>query len=100
MANNRSNQKSEAGLRNSAISLTLGISSIIFAIILPRLIWMLLLVAAAPVALIGLFFGGIGLNSTGKWRPLAVIAVVVCFLALVVSIYMRIGVEAADIFLY
>lgn len=92
-------QKEVAGLRNGSISLVLGIISIIFAISWATIL-KLLLVAAAPVALIGLFFGGIGLNSTGKWRPLAVIAVVVCFLALVVSIYMRLGAMAADFFLY
>jgi hypothetical protein len=67
MCSNRTSQKSKAGLRNGAISLTLGIVSIIFAIsIISRTIWGLLFVAAAPVALIGLFFGGIGLNSRGR----------------------------------
>ena len=46
-----------------------------------------MLIFAAPlVTLIGLFFGGFGLNSKGKWRALSVIAVIVCFLALILSI--------------
>jgi len=88
MANNRSNHKSEMGLRNGAISLTSGIVSMLF-VILGGLIGGRLIVAAAPMALIGLFFGGIGLNSTSKWRALSVTAVVVCFFALVINIFIH-----------
>jgi len=90
MRNDRTSQKSEAGLRNSAISLAFGTVSLIFAICWIGSIgpWIRILLASPLFALVGLFFGAIGLKSTGKGKYLAVAGIVVCSLALVASFYL------------
>jgi hypothetical protein len=95
MSNSEAKQKDVAGLRNGAICLALGIVSIL-CVVFSGLLWDLLIVAAAPVALIGLFFGGIGLNSKGKWRALAISGVIVCFLVLIFAILARLGSWISD----
>jgi len=64
--------------------LILGIIGII--LILVYEIWTRMLLATPPLAILGLYFGVIALNSTGKY--LAVIGMAVCLLALAASVYM------------
>ncbi len=88
MCSNRTSQKSKAGLRNGAISLTLGVVSMI--LVLSGLFldgsWLRIILASPPLAIVGLLFGAIGLKSTGKGKCLAVAGIVVCSLALVASL--------------
>jgi len=82
MPNYRASQSFEAGFKRGAISLTLGIINMI--LILACLAWTVTLVAVSPVAIVGLIFGAIGLNSRGKY--LAVTGIVLCSYALFVSL--------------
>lgn len=90
MGNNRTNYKSETVIRNGAISLSLGIVSLILAlsVILYWVVgpWLRLLLAPPPLALIGLFFGARGLKSTGTGKHLAVAGVIMSLLALASSL--------------
>lgn len=82
-------QEPEAGLRNSVTSLALGITSMILALGCP--LWIPMLFASLPIALVGLFFGALGLKSKVKRRNLAVAGIVVCSLALAGSLYLCVG---------
>ncbi len=88
MRTTKAKQKDVGGLRNSAISLAFGTVSLIFAICWIGSIgpWIRILLASPLFALVGLFFGAIGLKSTGKGKYLAVAVIVVCSLALVASL--------------
>lgn len=85
MSSNNTNQKSEAGLRNGAISLASGIMSII--LILTRGIFVSCLLTAPLFAIPGLFFGTAGLKSTGKGKYFTITGIALCLLAWVVSLY-------------
>ena len=86
MNSNQNNKKSETGLRDGAISLALGIISMILALACGA--WIPMLLASPLLALVGLFFGAMGLKSTGKRKYLAAAGIVMCSLALVVSLYL------------
>ena len=73
-------QEPEAGLRNSVISLALGIISMLLALAFPFYLWLPMLFASPLLPLVGLFFGVRGLKSKAKRKYLAVAGIVVCFL--------------------
>lgn len=81
MCSNQNNKKLEAGLKNSAISLTLGAIGIILVVMSAILYRPFFFGGAALLlAVAGLFLGAIGLNAAEK--HLAITAIVVCFFAL------------------
>jgi hypothetical protein len=85
--NNDSNaEKLKLGLTKGIISLAFGIVSAIVTITCG--IWIPMLLAAPPLALVGLIFGAIGSSSIGKGKYLAVAGIVICSLALVASLYL------------
>ena len=90
MPNYRASQNFEAGVKRGAISLTLGIISVI--LILACLEWTVTLLAISPLAIAGFYFGAVGLNSRGK--QLAVAGIVLCsytlFISLLICILQRI----------
>jgi len=65
--------------------LILGIICIIILILVYEK-WVRLLLIIPPLAILGLYFGTITLNSIGKF--LAVLGMVVCLLVLAASVYM------------
>jgi hypothetical protein len=90
MRNNRTSHQSDTGLRDGAISLALGIVSMILSlsVILYWAVgpWLRMLLAPPPLSIIGLFFGVIGLKSTGKGKYLAVVGIVTSLFALFSSL--------------
>jgi hypothetical protein len=97
MANNRSNPKSEMGLRNVAISLILGIISIVLPFILigygvnyvPGRVFLLVMFVAGICAIFGLNFGIKGLKSIR--RKLAIVGIAVCVISLLFWMYLLLG---------
>lgn len=82
-------QEPQAGLRNSVISLVMGITSMILALACP--LWTYLLFISLLMALVGLFFGVIGLKSKVKQKNWAVAGIVICSLALAGALFLCIG---------
>lgn len=79
----------ELGRRYSVISQTLGIISLILALSCP--LWLPMLYVSLPLALVGLFFGALGLRSKVKRKRLAVTGIMVCSLALAGCLYLCAG---------
>ena len=91
MHNSESKQKDVAGLRNGAISLILGIISIVLPYIIviwtgtgisygSALVFLLGMIVAGICAIFGLIFGIKGLKSTR--RKLAIVGIAVCAVSL------------------
>jgi len=84
MPHYRTGHKVEGGLIEGAMPLVLGIICIILILAYEK--WIRALLIIPPLAILGLYFGTITLNSVGRY--LAIIGMTVCLLVLAALVYM------------